>query len=428
MKQLQCVLVGAGNRGCSYSNYALMRPENLKIIAVVEPNDLRRQEAQVRYGIQPAMAFSSLETFIRENICCDFVINATMDELHYETAVPLIEAGYNLLLEKPITAKKEELLDLQARAERKQVQVFICHVLRYTPFFKAVKEIIDRGGIGTIMTMEMDEHVWIAHFIDSYVRGKWRSEKDCGSGFLLAKSCHDTDLICWLNNKTKPVQVVSFGSRSLFIPENAPKGATEYCYQCPHNDTCLYSAQKIHLELDSLGFQTWAGMGKPIDTITKEEKAEYLKHNVYGKCAYNAGGDIADRQSLIVSFENGSIANFTMVGGTSKPGRKLHICGTHGEIEGNLEEGKFIYRSFDRTPGNFIHADTVVDVNEQIVSNDEYQGHAGGDYAIMNDLVHWLNGDRISGSITSLADSVNSHLVVYAAEESRKTGQAVSCK
>ncbi len=425
MKKLNCVLVGAGNRGTVYADYSLERPEELRVIAVVEPSDIRRQAAKERYSLDDTAVFASLDEFLNKKIPCDFVINATMDEAHYDTAKRIIDAGYDTLMEKPITAKKEELLDLQNRAKEKGVRVFVCHVLRYTPFFKAVKRLINEGKLGTIMTMEMDEHVWVAHFLDSYVRGKWRSEATCGSGFLLAKSCHDTDLICWLNNFSTPKSVTSFGSRSLFIPENAPKGATEYCYNCPHNESCLYSAQKVHLEFDSLPFQTWANMGKPIDEITKEEKAEYLKHDVYGKCAYNAGGDIVDRQSLIVQFENGSVATFTMVGGTSKAGRKIHICGTHGEIEGNLEDGKFFLREFNRSEGVFDFDESVIDVNSEVHVSVEYGGHAGGDYAIMHDLVRYFNGDRSSTSITSIDDSVNGHLVVYAAEESRKTKRAV---
>ncbi len=425
LKQIKCVLVGAGNRGKAYSDYSLKNPDEFEIIAVVEPNDIRRDEARERYGVKSENCFVSLDEFFSKKIACDIVINATMDEIHYETARDIIEAGYAMLLEKPITASKDELLDLQSRAEKKGVSVFVCHVLRYTPYFKAVKKIIDDGGIGRILTMEMNEHVWVAHFIDSYVRGKWRSEAMCGSGFLLAKSCHDTDLICWLNNAASPEYVTSEGSRSLFIPENAPKGATEFCYNCPHNDTCLYSAQKVHLEYDSMPFQTWADMNKPIDEITKEEKAEYLKTSVYGRCAFNAGGDIVDRQSIIVHFDNGAVASFTMVGGSSKAGRRMYICGTHGELEGNLEEGTFAYRKFNRSEGTFGYDEEIIDVNALIHQNDDYSGHAGGDYAIIHDLVRYLNGDRSSHSITALKDSINSHLVVYAAEKSRKEHTAV---
>ncbi len=426
MKQITATLVGAGNRGCVYADYSLEAPEELQIVAVVEPLELRRKEAGKRYHIPESCRFADVESFLKAHISCDFVIDATMDEWHYRTAKPLLEAGYNMLLEKPIVANKQELLELQDLAHRKGVKVNVCHVLRYTPFFKRVKTLINNDVIGRIMTMEMNEHVWIAHFIDSYVRGKWNSEAKCGSGFLLAKSCHDMDLACWLNNAAKPVRVASLGSRSQFIPENAPQGATDFCYNCPHNDTCLYSAQKIHLEFDSLPFQTWMGMNKPIDEITYEEKAEYLKHNDYGRCAYNSGGDINDRQTVNIEFDNGSLASFTMVGGSSKAGRYLHIVGTKGEIEGYLEEGKFVLRTFDRSEGKFTYNEEEIDVNSEIRASVNYVGHAGGDYAIMHEQVRYLNGDTSSVSITDIDDSINSHLVVYAAEESVKTKSTVA--
>ncbi len=428
MKQIKAVLVGAGNRGCVYSDYSLIKPEELKIIGVVDPRELARKSALERYSIPSDMAFATLDEFLSKKVDCDIVINATMDEMHYETALKIIGAGYDMLIEKPVTPNKKELLEIRDLAKEKGVNVFVCHVLRYTPFYKTIKEIINAGKIGTILTMELNEHVWIAHFMDSFVRGKWNSEAKCGSGFLLQKSCHDTDLMCWLNNSTKPVRVMSIGSRSLFNETMRPKDASDFCYNCPHNDTCLYSAQKIHLEQDLLPFQTWLDMNKPIDSITKEEKEEFLKWHDYGRCAYKSGGDICDRQVLTVEFENGSVCSFTMVGGTSKAGRNMHIVGTHGEIEGSTEEGKFILRTFDRTGERFWYDEEVIDINDKIKNSSNYSGHAGGDYAIMNELCAYLNGDKSSISITSIDDSINGHLLVYAAEESRKTKTSVDVK
>lgn len=414
MKKLKAVLVGAGDRGCVYADYALRHPEELQIIGVVDVNELRRTEAAMRYGVSAEYVYSSLNAFLETGTECDFVINATMDEWHYETAKAIISAGYNMQMEKPIVPHKEELLELQTLAKEKGVKVVICHVLRYTPFYKRIKEIIDSGEIGQIMTMELSEFVGIAHFIDSFVRGKWKSEKKCGSGFLLAKSCHDMDLICWLNNHSRPIKVSSFGSRSQFILKNAPEGATEYCCDCPHNDTCFYSAQKIHLEVDAFGHQTWAGLNKPLDKISYEEKEEYLRWSEYGLCAYNSGGDINDRQTVTVEFESGALATFIMVGAVNKNGRNLHIIGTKGEVDGFMEEGKFIVRRFNRDVGNFGYTEELVDVRNEARGN-----HGGGDYAIMHELVRYFNGESKSVSITSLDDSIYSHLVVYAAEESR---------
>lgn len=424
VRKMTACLVGAGNRGCVYADYSLEHPEELSIVAVVEPNELRRGEAGDRYSIPQNMRFEKLDDFLALQVDCDFVINATMDAWHYQTAKKIMQAKYDMLLEKPIVNNEEELLDLQRTAKENGVKVNVCHVLRYTPFYKTLKTIIDSGKIGRIMTMELNEHVGISHFIDSFVRGKWNSVKGCGSGFLLQKSCHDMDLICWLNNASKPVRVTSIGNRSQFIKKNAPEGATKYCYNCPHNATCLYDAKKIHVDLDAMPFQTWAHLDKPLDTITKEEKIEDLKSSHYGLCAYETGGDINDRQIVSVEFENGSMSTFTMVGGASRAGRAIHIIGTHGEIEGYMESSKFVVRRFIRTETKYDFEEEEIDVTKDVHISVQYGGHGGGDYAIMHELIRYLQGDTSSVSITRIDDSINSHLVVYAAEKSiaeRKT-------
>lgn len=426
MKVLKAALVGAGNRGQVYCDYSLDSPEKeLEIVAVVDPFKVALDEASEKYGVKEENRFSDLDEFISRKIECDFVIDATMDEMHFETAIKLINAGYNLILEKPITAKKQELLEIERAAKSKGIKMLICHVLRYSPFYLTIKKAINEGKIGKVMSIEMNEHVGKYHFLDSYVRGKWNSEARCGSGFLLAKCCHDTDLMCWLNEEVAPERVSSFGSRSLFVKKNAPVGATEYCYNCPHTENCMYSAQKTHLEIDQMPFQTWRDMGKPVDSITKEEKAEWLKHNTYGKCAYDSGGDIVDRQTVSVEFANGSLATLMMIGGASAGGRWIHIIGTEGEIEGFADTQKFRLIQFDWSKGKYGPTEELIDVSAQVIDKGKYGGHGGGDFALMHDAVRFFAGEGESASITKIDDSINGHLIVYAAEESRKTGKVV---
>ena len=417
-KKLWGVVVGYGNRGQVYADYTFDNPEEFGVAAVVDPNKFKLQEAQKRYGLSDGQLFERFEEFLRAKIPCDFVINATMDQYHYETAMQILEAGYDMLMEKPIVPNKEELLAIQACATQKGCKVFVCHVLRYTPYYRKIKKLLNEGVIGDIITMEMNEHVVVAHYLAAYDRGKWNSEAACGSGFLLAKSCHDLDIMCWLNNATAPKKVSSFGGRRLFVKENAPEDASEFCYQCKHESTCPYSALKQYLDLDAMPFLVWNDLDKPLDEITREEKEEFLKRHNYGRCAYLAGGDLVDRQNIIVEFENGSCCTFTLVGGTTRADRYLHIVGTKGEIEGKLEKNKFILRKYDR---NYIGVeDEIIDISKEVVNNAKYGGHNGGDFAIMHDLIAYLNGDESSVSITKLEDSINGHLCVYAAEKSRK--------
>ena len=426
MKKIQAVVLGYGDRSSRYAEYAKSTPDELEITGVIDVNKLKLNEAQEKFNLPDNRLFCSLDEFLKADIKCDVVINGTMDNLHYQTTMSLLEKGYNILLEKPVTGNPDELFAIEEKAEEKGCKIVVCHVLRYTPFYSGIKQIIDSGKLGKIISMQLNEHVWHGHFVNSYVRGKWRNEKGCGSGFLLAKCCHDTDLMCWLNNNTKPNKVSSFGSRNFFCEKNAPDGATQYCYQCPHQKDCMFDAYKFELEKDFIPFYTWAGIGKPLDEITRDDKIEFLKKDVYGQCVFKTDMDIVDRQCVSVEFANGSIGTLNMIGGASRGGRHIHVVCEYGEVVGYVEENKFIVRIFNKK--DICYDEQVVDLNGDKAlggGDNSVAGHYGGDYYIMRDLVRFLNGEKTSVSTTIIQDSVNSHLICYAAEKARKEKRIV---
>lgn len=429
MRKLKCAVVGYGDRGSRYSDYALKCPDELEVVAVVDPREVRRNAAKKAFSLPDEKVFVDIDKFLNANIDCDFVINATMDQLHYITATKLIDKGFDLLLEKPITAVPDELKDLYERSKKKGTKIVVCHVLRYTPFYSEIKNIIESGKMGKVVNLQLNEHVWYGHFVNAYVRGKWKSSKECGSGLLLAKCCHDTDLICWLNNGAKPVSVSSFGSKSLYSEKNAPEGSTEYCYDCPKKGECPFNAYDFELKHDFIPFYTWIRINKPLDEITDEEKIEYLKTDDFGKCVYRSGMDIVDRQCVSVEFDNGSIATLNMIAAGNSAGRHIHVVCEWGEIIGYVEENKLTVRYFDKKKLAF---DTeIVDLNEvnKLKGNDNsVTGHYGGDHFIMKDLVRFLQGEPVSSSTTTIEDSLSGHFVVYAAERARNERRVVDIK
>lgn len=422
MKKIKMAVVGYGNRGQVYADYSLDEPNELEVVAIVDPNEYKLQVAKERYGLSDGQVFTCYADFVKSGIKADIVANATMDQYHYQTALEILNSKHDMLMEKPVVADKSELMDIYNLANANGCNVFVCHVLRYSPFYKEVKALIDSGKIGDIISMEMNEHVWVPHYLSSYGRGKWKSESECGSPILLAKCCHDMDLICWLNGST-PAHIASFGHRSQFVLKNKPEGATDYCYNCPHANDCRYSAMKLYYDNDVMPFLFLDSLNKPYEDVTKEERLELLKTTDFGKCAYNMGGDVVDRQNLIVDFEDGSVAAFTLSGGTCRPDRYIHVVGTLGEIEGKLEENKFVFRKYNADA--VWYSEEVIDLKDKIVNKVKFGGHSGGDYGIMHDIVRYLNGERTSASITLLKDSIGSHLLVYGAEQSRKTYKTV---
>lgn len=396
MKRTTATLVGAGARGWVYLRCSEKYDNGLKIIAIVEPNKVKREAAAKFCNIANDMLFENLDDFFKANIKCDIVVNATMDSAHISTGLAIMENGYDQILEKPITASREELLAFEKAQQKSGTQVFICHVLRYTPFYRNIKKHLLNNDIGKIISITMAEHAGIAHFMSSYLVGNWKSEKECGSSFLLAKSCHDTDIMCWLNNSTEPVSVASFRDRKTFIPENAPEGHGKTCDDCACGDTCRYNVKKINPP------EGWV-----------------YDHS----CLYN-DKDLCDRQHAVFLFENGSMGTFNLIGGVTKPDRPIHIVGDAGEIVGSFEDGKYTVRKFDFETYTY-HEEHYCVTNEIA---DAVGFHNGGDDRLWLEIAAFLNGDKSSISITNLKDSINSHLCVYAADESAKTGTIVKIR
>ncbi len=423
MKKIKIAVVGNGDRATCYCKYALTNPDEMEVVAVVDPNAEKRRQARQTYGIAENMCFASVEDFLKAHKkgekLADGIVNTTMDEYHYETAIPLLKAGYPMLLEKPVVNNEAQLLHIRQTAEKRGCFIMVCHVLRYTPFYSAVKKVIQSGAIGEIVHMETSENVGVAHASNSYIRGKWNSREKCGSSMLLAKCCHDLDLLCWLNNVTYPTKVASFGGRSFILPEKAPKDAGERCLvDCPHVHECRYSAESIYVKNDRFPWYSWQCFNRPLDEITREEKTESLKSfNPHGECAFKVKSDLVDHQALIMQFANGSTATHSMITGAIRACRTMRIMGTEGEIEGMIETSRFNVRRYDFERAEYV--EETHDVSAQIPVGDH---HAGGDFGIIQDFIRVLAGQEPSISCTKIQDSIYGHLCVYKADESMEEG------
>ena len=420
MKQIKAIVVGFGDRGSIYASYALEHPDELQIIGVVDTNKERLLLAKQLYRLNDEQLFDDLDKCLAKNLPCDLYINATMDQIHYEVLKKLLNTKKAILTEKPIVNNKKELLELEKLANENKVQVFVGHVLRYTPFYKTIKQLILDGEIGEIRTMEMAEHVGSAHFVGSYIRGKWNNEQECGSSLLLAKSCHDIDIMCWLNNNTSPKYVSSFGGRHYFLEENAPKDSADRCYECPYEESCYFSALNCYVKANFSNELTRFDRNK----LSDEEIKEILKTHDFGRCVYKvSSANVVDRQVVNVEFLNGSVCTFTLTGGAPEACRTINIIGTRGEISGKLEEG-IIYLKKDK-PCTTSPDIKKIDVNAVVHTGNRLTGHSGGDYEIMKSIVQYMNGDNNLITITKLSDSINGHLCVYAADEARLSKKIV---
>lgn len=418
---IEVVLVGAGNRTSIYASYAENKPQDLKVVGVVEPNENRRLKTAANFNITEENCFESIEDFINTPKFADAVINGTMDEVHVQTTIPILKAGYDVLLEKPIGISEQEILELSEVANRYQRNVMICHVLRYAPFYKEIKKRVLDGVIGDIINIQTSENVSYDHMAVSFIRGKWSNKEISKSSMLLAKCCHDLDLVTWFMSNIKPKSVSSFGSLMHFRSDQAPEGAGKRCLvDCKIEHHCPYSAKKNYIEQENWGWYAWRSIEQQGSEPTLEQKIESLKtDNPYGRCVWHSDNDVVDHQSVIIEFENGTTATHNMVGGTAKPCRSIHLIGTKGEIKGVMEDGYFVIRHPDPRKGHK-YTEERVDIN---VAGDM---HGGGDLLLVADFVNVLKGNKPSISTTTLEDSINGHLIIFAADQANEEKRVVN--
>jgi predicted dehydrogenase len=348
-----------------------------------------------------------------------------MDHQHVVTSLPLLAAGYDLLLEKPFAANVTEMWELVRAVHIHNRKVNICHILRFAPFYAAIRQRVAAGDVGDLLSVQTLEHVSYHHMAVAFVRGKWARRAHGYASMLMAKCCHDLDLIAWMKSGIKPRAVASFGSNMQFRPENAPPGAGTRCLvDCPIEPDCLYSARKHYLDHpDRWPFYVWEAL-EHLPNPTLADKTRLLEgDSPYGRCAWKLEMDVVDHQSVLVEFEDGATATHTMVGGAARPSRALHLVGTRGEIQGVFEEQRFVVRTIDPRPGHE-YAEEVVDLR----AHDDGQGlggHGGGDLRLVADFLRVVRGEPPSLSTTSLQDSIAGHLIGFCADHSMAEGRLV---
>ena len=423
-KQLTAILVGAGNRANIYASTSFNYPEKLKVVGIVDPDPVRREYMKERFNVPEENCFDYVDALCKREKFADVIINGTMDQLHVDTAIPTLEKGYDLLLEKPFAISEEEIQRLREVAKRNGSKVVICHVLRYTKFYRSIKDHILSGDIGDVVSIEMCEHVNYNHMSVSYVRGKWRSVELCYAPMILAKSCHDVDLMMWLMKPTEPVSVASFGSDMQYGPAHKPEGAGNRCMvDCPYNKECPYSAESNYIDQPRWFQYVWKGNPKLIN-MSDDEKREHLNTiNPFGECQWNFDrGDNVAQQTMIVNFKNGALGTFSMIGGAAKSERNIHIIGTKGEIKGCFESSKYVIRKMTPSANydGYTEEEFDLDIGGDMIGASG--SHGGGDENLVLDFVDYINGHEPSVSCTTLEDSVISHHTVFCAEIARKNG------
>ena len=457
---ITAVLVGAGNRGKdAYGAWAREHEHRLQFVAVAEPQRERRNLFAQAHGIPPERCYEGWKDLFAAGKLADLCFVATQDRQHTAPALGALALGYHVLLEKPMAVTEQDCRRLVAASEEAGRQLRVAHVLRYTRFFSTIKEAVAKGLIGKIVNINHSENVSYWHFAHSYVRGNWR-RADEASPVVLAKTCHDLDLIYWLAG-LPAVKVSSFGGLFFYRPEQAPPGAAPRCLDgCPHLDTCQWSAPRIYLQAEPLlqtGLRSrhlpnrllagvalrWPWLLKglsglspslktlvnwdqwPASTITdepssREAKLLALQEGPYGRCVFFCDNDVNDHQVVNIEFTNGVTATLTLHGFASSEGRWIRIEGTKGTLFGKLT---FEHQEISVYDHYRVKKERLLDLDLDL------RGHAGGDEGLMESLLTSFDGTASASGgldvLTSARASLESHLMAFAADRAQHESRVV---
>jgi predicted dehydrogenase len=406
-KPVSLLIIGAGGRGKGYSTFAQEHPDRAQIVGVAEPRDEHRQLMVDTYHLPDENIFTDWRQAANRPKFADAVIIATQDTMHADPAIAFAQKGYAILLEKPMAPNPEDCKRIVQAVKQAGVLFAVCHVMRYTRYTQTLKKFIDSGAIGEVINLQHLEPVGYWHQAHSFVRGNWRNEKE-SSPMLLAKSCHDLDWIYYIMGEHCQ-SIASFGTLKHFRKENQPVGAADRCLDCQVETTCPYSAKKLYLRMVENGYLGW-----PVDVLTLNPTVvsitDALRNGPYGRCVYACDNDVVDNQVVNILFTGGQTATFTMTAFTELGHRKTRVFGTRGELYGDGED--------------IVHYDFLTDEKRTISTTTAdgsiLGGHGGGDYGLIDRFIRAVAEIDPKLILSGADDSLETHLMVFAAEKSRR--------
>lgn len=404
-------IVGLGGRGHhTYAKYQHLFPEKMKIVAIADIDPLKVSLVKEEFNIAGELCFSSAMELLEKDKLADVCIIATQDGDHKEHTLKAIEKGYEILLEKPISNKPLDCIEIRDAAIENNINITVCHVLRYTMFYRMIKQAIDDKVIGDVVSVQAIENVGYWHQAHSFVRGNWRNSLET-SPMILQKCCHDFDIINWLLGK-KCLSLNSYGSLKYFKESNAPVGSASHCCNCKVKESCPYDAYKIYITNENgiaNGNVDWpVNIVKPNPTI--ETVVEELKTSPYGRCVFRCDNNVVDHQVINMLYEDDVTVQLTMCGFTKDMSRYLKVMGTLGEIIADQAANIVRVRTFNGE-------EIIYDINK--LSTD-LSGHGGGDNQMMTEMFDAMDTKIQTNS--NIADSIASHVQAFASEYSRTHG------
>lgn len=405
-RPLSIAAIGAGNRMRTYMRYVKDNPQAAKLSAICEPNDLRRNLMAEQMNVPANHCFADYHNFFNSNITVDAVIICTPENIHLEPSLLAINKGFHILTEKPVARTYSECIQIADAARKAGVKVGVCYVMRYFPCYLKIKEIIDSGNLGQIISIDHSVDIGIDRYTHSYVRGEM-NRSDTSNPLLLTKCCHDIDMLLWLIGKHAR-RVTSLGSRLWFREENAPDNSAERCIDCKRKRDCPYSAVDLYWHRRDWISNFDIPRGKTIEDSIMDQ----LRFGRYGRCVYRCDNNLVDSQKLLVEMADATTISMSLDVFTKHDQRTTKIQLSGGEITCN--EVSVVAESFN----NSYHK--IFDFSRTMGK----PFHGGADIDLFRDFILSISHHTASLPI-SIDDSLESHRICIESEKSRLNHVAI---
>lgn len=385
-------VIGAGLRAASYfTNLPEALHKRVQLVALADPNPRHRTAFYEKYASilsdEGTPRYYDRGIDLLENEELDALVIGSPNNAHAADACPAFERKIPTLLEKPVAVSVEECRQMwQSWQAAGEPPVTVGFVLRTTPFYDRIRQLVQSGQLGQLLTLDADENIGTG--TTRQMRSGWRSwAQNCG-GFMIEKCSHDFDLLRWISG-SEAKSVFSFAARTHFVPGN-PQAEPRFDQQAPREEKLDYG-----------------------DAATRRLFTEDNSGSLY-----TDSGDLPDHQSVIIEWENGVTTCFTATFAQLRPTRRMRAAGTSGNVEGDAERSRLL-----------LDTETVGAVStEEIEIPHDSTGHHGGDG---NTAAQFWNSafgvpvDAEQPAAAGLREGIEAVLIGIAAQQSAQSGQAV---
>jgi predicted dehydrogenase len=433
--RVRIALVGTGARSEMYIRAILTdHADTADLVGLSDVNPGRVQyyqklvaELGTGGGSEPPVAFDSaaLTAFITEqNI--QRVIVTTPDFTHADYIVEALQAGADVVVEKPLTIDAEGCRRINEAVADTGRNVIVTFNYRYSPRNSSLKDLIQSGTIGTVTSIDFTWMLDTVHGADYFRR--WHREKEKSGGLLIHKASHHFDLVNWWINDT-PTRVYASGGLRFYGGDNAARRGLD---SRPERGTHDGEAKdQFSLDLrDDERLKALYYDNEHFDGYRRDQDV------------FTEGITIEDNLALVVDYEGGPTLSYSLNAHSPWEGYRVAVNGTEGRLELEVVERAAVQGSTDKktvvdpsaTP---VEEDDAVRRNgERLVAQRHWEpayevpivngagAHGGGDRLLLSDLFNGPGEDPL-GRPSGYLDGVRSVAVGIAGNESLRTGAPV---